>query len=51
MSTSKDGNNSKGTSVENVTVDASPHVLVVDDSLVDRCVVSMALKRYNIRGG
>ncbi|XP_062195249.1 two-component response regulator ORR12-like [Phragmites australis] len=49
MSTSKDGNNSKGTSVENVTVDASPHVLIVDDSLVDRCVVSMALKRCNIQ--
>ncbi|XP_062195278.1 two-component response regulator ORR12-like [Phragmites australis] len=49
MLTSKDGNNSKGTSVEKVMVDASPHVLVVDDSLVDRCVVSMALKCYNIR--
>ncbi|XP_062191271.1 two-component response regulator ORR12-like [Phragmites australis] len=38
-----------GTSVEKVTIDASPHVLVVDNSLVDRCVVSMALKRSNIR--
>ncbi|XP_062191270.1 two-component response regulator ORR12-like [Phragmites australis] len=47
MSTSKDGNNHKGPSV--VTVDASPHVLVVDDSLVDRCVVSMALKCSNVR--
>ncbi|XP_062195248.1 two-component response regulator ORR12-like [Phragmites australis] len=49
MPTSKDGNNPKGTSVEKDTVDASPHVLVVDDSLVDRCVISMALKSYNIR--
>ncbi|KAL6640124.1 hypothetical protein ACP70R_015872 [Stipagrostis hirtigluma subsp. patula] len=49
MSSAKDGNDSKGTGVEKVMVDASPHVLVVDDSFVDRCVVSMALKHSNIR--
>ncbi|KAB8108333.1 hypothetical protein EE612_043922 [Oryza sativa] len=27
---------------------SSPHVLVVDDTLVDRHVVSMALMRHNV---
>jgi hypothetical protein len=51
MSTSKDGNCSKGTSAEKTMVDTSlAHVLVVDDSIVDRHIVSMFLKRSNIRG-
>jgi hypothetical protein len=51
MSTSKDGNCSKGASAEKAMVDASlPHVLVGDDSIVDRHIVSMFLKRSNIRG-
>jgi hypothetical protein len=51
MSTSKDGNCSKGTSAEKAMFDASlPHVLVVDDSIVDRHIISMFLKQSNIRG-
>jgi hypothetical protein len=51
MSTSKDGNCSKGTSAEKAMVDASlPHVLVVDDSIVDCHIVSMFLKHSNIHG-
>ena len=51
MSTSKHGNGSKGTTEEKVMVDASPpHVLVVDDSPIDRRITSMVLKRSSIQG-
>ncbi|KAK3123221.1 hypothetical protein QOZ80_8AG0626600 [Eleusine coracana subsp. coracana] len=50
MATSKVENGSKGTKAEKAVVDASsPHVLVVDDTFFDRQIVSIVLKRSNIR--
>ncbi|KAL6842447.1 hypothetical protein ACP4OV_027682 [Aristida adscensionis] len=35
--------------MERATTDASPHVLLVDDSPIDRLLASKVLKRLNIR--
>lgn len=50
MSTSKDGNDPKGKSVETIITNTSPCVLIVDNNQFDCAVAANLLRHHNVQG-